>query len=219
MNVMGIRSETQQPPAAERTRFERIQLPDGQLSVVRPLPPDFPPDFVRRLIDEKAWEKEGKILEGGTREPELIYIGAVPVVRKRSRSAGRYVRNFPKRIVAPFTPSAQMALVDKARNRYRETYGKDLTVEEPFAFYIDKETSDKHTFFRYYEEIDPKELGSRYREMREKAEVRVLEINKKLKDIGVDRHEAGNYLIVKDPSDKDGTGIVLIDTEFWTIND
>jgi hypothetical protein len=49
-----------------------------------------------------------------------------------------------------------------------------------------------------------------------KAENRVIKLDRQLENIGVDRYEPDNYLIVKDESDPDGFQIVFIDTEYWS---
>lgn len=215
-----------EPPGVQRTRFERIQLPEGQLSVVHPLPQDFPLDFINQLTEEEPWNKVGKILDTEGRKPELFDIAGVPVVKKRSRWTGKQVKRSrevhtpeeAKRETNVYTPSAQMAIVDEAKRRYKEAYGEDFpSLEEPLAFYIDRETTQKFTFYRYYEEINPKEWSSRYQAIRKKAGERVLRIDEKLRAIGIDRYEGGNFIIVEDADDENGFKVVLIDTEFWEL--
>jgi len=213
-------------PTPERTRFERIQLPDGQLSVVDPLPPDFPSDFVEQLIKEEPWNKEGELLDTGGRKPELCKVAGMPIVKKRSRGTGRELAQYPATLPASKrwirnadTPSAQMAIVDEGKRRYRGTYGKELPLEEVVAFYIDKGTTEKYTFFRYYEEIKPELATEEGWRIDNTAREKAYRLDEELGRIGVDRGEGGNYVIVKDVSSEDGIKVVLIDTEFWAVRD
>ena len=215
----------EKPPAAERTRFERIQLEGGQLSVVRPLPPDFPPDFVDKLIKDKPWNKTGKVIDTSGRKPELFEIAGVKIFKKRSRLSGRQVQHAlstdpldeGKSFVRENTPSAQMALVDRVKRKYKDTYGEDLLVEEPVAFYIRREETTKFTFYKGCKEIKPIKIS---RAARIHACNLVADIDERLEKIGVSRYEVGgNYVIVENPHDEYGIGVVLIDTESWTIKD
>lgn len=207
--------------AAQRTRFERIQLPKGQLSVVRPLPPDFPPDFIDQLIEEEPWDKTGKLLDTRGRKPELFEIAGVPIVKKKSWMTGREVKvkGVPpmRHLTAAYTPSIQMATIDEAKRRYREAYRKELPLEEPIAFYINRETTEKFMFFGYLDEVKPDLSTKEGQQMAKAAEEKVYQLDKELGRVGVDRSEEYNYVVVEDPKSEDGMKVVLIDTEFWTV--
>lgn len=202
------------------TKFERINLPEGQLFLVKPPPKDFPQDFQEKLIATEPWHNTGKTLGRFRRRIEKFTIDGVDVVLKQTERTGEDVRRINKRSEALTNSiSAQIGILEHAKASYKEAYGEELPVEEIVAAYIDRASTRKYLMYRYYDAID---LSDNWKDA-EKANIleeaigQVEQINKKLNAIGVDRGEKGNYIITRDPKSEKGWKVMLIDTEFWTI--
>jgi len=117
------------------------------------------------------------------------------------------------------TPSARVGIVDEAKKRYREATGKELSVEQLLAFYIDRRTSKKYELYQYNENVKPDPVTREGDKIIAAASKRCQEMDEVLHKLGINRGESGNIVIVKDPTTSDGYNIRLIDTEMWEITD
>lgn len=207
--------EARQKP---RDIWKREQLPDGQFSTYLPLPPPYTAEFIEQLKELRPWENHGAPLKeydpGTDRRIEKFVINDIPFVLKEYRMSGNELLEtlgdgfHHRKKVFAFTPTAQILLVNKARQRYTEKYNEELFAELPFAFFIDQNTTKKYGFFPYYEqkEVDIDDVG-----------MALDKLDFRLRKIGVNRAEELNYITTTDPNNPKSFRIVLIDTEYWQV--
>ena len=204
-------------------RFERIKLPSGQLSLVAAIRRELPPTFVTDLIKEEPWSNQEKgtwLKEEKGRRVQLYDITVYPLVLKEMQMSGTEVSNEvggrKKGAVLSFVPSAQVALIEEAKLRFRERHGQDLPVEELVGFYIDKPSTKKYMFFKHYPEFDINAPGVDAWSVINESHQEVEVLNRKLQWTLFHRGETGtNFLVTPDTSTERGWRVVLIDTEYW----
>ncbi len=205
-----------------KIRFERVVLDHGQLSLIKGKDADMK-TLSEKIVAASPWNhpENGVPLSNPRRRVERHTVGDLVLVLKESEKSGKDLAKIRKEYSGNIkyqreknTPSAQIAIVEESKNRYLKKYGEELPVEEAVGYYIDSNTTRKYMLYKYYKPIPLPIDDPRYNE----AMQRVGEYDKKLKAVGVDRGEPGNFIAVKDDSTESGWKIILVDTEMWNLN-
>lgn len=206
-------------------RFERTELPTGQLSLVSAVKRALPPSFAIDLIKAEPWNNpdQGEWLKPErerNRRIQLYDINGYPLVLKEMQMTGVQVAgevaSWKKGAVLSFVPSAQVALVEEAKLRFRERHNEDLPVEELIGFYIDRPTTKKYMFYQHYPQFDINTPGVDAWRVITESHQEVEELNRKMQWVMFHRGETGtNYLVTPDPNTERGWRVVLVDTEYW----
>ena len=204
-------------------RFERIELPLGQLSLVAAIKRELPPTFTADLIKAEPWNNPTQgmwLKEEKGRRVQLYDINGHPLVLKEMQMSGVEVSNEvvsrKKGAIQSFVPSAQVALIEEAKLRFRESYSQDLPVEELIGFYIDRPSTKKYMFYQHYPLFDINTPGVDAWSVINESHQEVEELNRKLRWVMFHRGETGtNYLVTPDQRREQGWRVVLVDTEYW----
>jgi len=208
-------------------RVETQSLSRGTLTLVTPLPSDFPSTFRDELLAQVPWYQSGRELMFGERDPrmkpkrvELHMIGQTPIVLKAAqyrepRVIAMRTNAASENTVVAADPASQLEIMNAARTRYQQAYGERLPLEEVVGYYVDRDTLQEYLMFRYYEEVRPDFNIPEGRKIMIDADNQARDMARKLIKVGVEFVDGCEHLIVKDPKTENGHNIVLIDTELW----
>jgi len=217
ISELGSTIMPQETEIPSRVQFQRINLPEGQLSVRTGLPADFSSE----ISTLEPWKNQGEDLGSAGRRIERFKLSnGVSIVLKESTFSGNELRDWGDvDLIRQNSPTAQNEIVQKAGQKYREKYGEELPVEQLLGFYIDRNTTKRYSFYKYYDAVKPDPLTDEGEDILKVSRIKKEDIIKKLEAVGVHPGEGAgpggtNYVIIKDDS-PEGVGIILIDTEFW----
>lgn len=198
--------------------WERLSLDTGQLSYQK----NITPEIIEFLKINQPWDKSGKDLGSkGRRVEQFDLPNGTKLVLKESRYSGKEM-SLNHSLTNTSSPSSQNSLISSACRKYFEQYGQELPVERPLAYFIDKDTTKRYTFYPYYKSANEgfEVWDDEYQHNSAIASKKAKEIAIKIQKLGFYLGESaeggGNFVIVKDNS-PEGVGVVFVDTEYWKI--